>query len=632
MTYTPYISSSGIAGWNFLQTTYDRQYEAFTQTGTLASDAEYFMENIGDVQTSEDLLGDRRLLEVAVTAFGLDEEIDYYALLQRVLNEGTSASDALANTMDDERYVNFSEAFGFGSGQTLKTADNSAMQSIVDSYQTAEFETAVGFQDETMQTALFAQRAFGDILGEDVDESSGNRDIVSDAVSDFLEKIADLDDDSDSETQSVEERWADILDRDVLVTFFDTTFETGQDVLVMSNDEKIEYYMNAAEAEYGSADPTTFFSTNTKDSVLSAYNIRAITSGVDDDERAEVLELSGLLLGAMVADEAELNDVWADLLENTQIREFFEVTFNLSDTETLSESTALELFRTKGESIFGSEDPRDFMSEDTIEDTLLYYSEAAAEQGISSADISLTTSVVESLADFLIEEAVDDVGNTYEVDAKWYAIMGETQLPGFFQTTYDLDDDFDSLPRAEQLATYKEKTLEYYGTEDPEEAYYSYNSKGLLDRFEENSAADGDFPYVTNYYSEAAERELDKLFPEEESEDIADIIAGILGDDEDEDESDINAMWYTIMGQEALTSFIQTAFGLPSDVGSLDVDQALEIYKAKAKEVMGTEDPSVFANSDNLETLTNRYLALSQIASGSGSLSSGSIAMTLLSS
>ncbi len=632
MTYTPYISSSGIAGWNFLQTTYDRQYEAFTQSGTQASDAEYFMENIGDIQTSEDLLADRRLLEVAVTAFGLSEEIDYYALLQRVLNEGTSASDALANTMDDERYVNFSEAFGFGSGQSLKTADNSAMQSIVDSFQTSGFETAVGLQDATMQTALFAQRAFGDLLGDEIDEDGGEVDIVGDAVSDFLESIADLDEDAENETQSVEEQWSEILDRDVLVSFFDTVFQTGQDVLVMSASEKIDYYMNMAEAVYGSADPTIFFSSNNQDSVLSAYNRQAITSGVDDDERTEVLELSGLLLGAMVAEESELNDAWGQLLEHSQMRDFFEVTFNLSDTENLNESTALELFRTKAESIFGSEDPRDFMNEDTIEDTLLRYAEIAEEAGVSDSEITLTRSVVESLAGIIVEEADANTDNNYDLDAKWYSVMGETQLPGVFQTAYGLDDDFSNLSRAEQLVIYKEKTLEFYGTEDPEEAYYSYEDISLLERYEANSAADGDFAYVTEYYSDAAKGELDKLFPEEESEDIGDIIAGILSSDEDEDESDINSMWFTIMGQEALTSFIQTAFGLPSDVGALDVDQALEIYKAKAKEVTGTEDPSIFASPDNLESLTNRYLALSQIGAGGGSLSSGSIAMTLLSS
>ena len=110
MTYTPLIPSSGVAGWNFLQSTYDRQYDAFVKSGSLKNDSEYFAENIGGVTSSEDLLNDRRLLQVAVKAFGLEEEINYRALLQRALNEGTSASDALANTMNDERYVEFSNA------------------------------------------------------------------------------------------------------------------------------------------------------------------------------------------------------------------------------------------------------------------------------------------------------------------------------------------------------------------------------------------------------------------------------------------------------------------------------------------------------------------------------------------
>ena len=216
MTYTPYIAGSGIAGWNFLQETYDRQYEAFSSSGNYQSDTEYFLENISEVQTAEDLLTDRRLLEVAVSAFGLSEEIDYYALLERVLNEGTTADDALANTLDDERYVNFSEAFGFGSGQTLQTADSSAMQDIVDSYLTAEFETAVGLQDESMQTALFAQRAFGDVLGEYIEEDTEG-DVTATALDSFYTALEEITGDSEDEAASVEDQWADMLNRSCLL-------------------------------------------------------------------------------------------------------------------------------------------------------------------------------------------------------------------------------------------------------------------------------------------------------------------------------------------------------------------------------------------------------------------------------
>ncbi len=47
----------------------------------------YFEANIGKVETAADLVGDRRLLKVALGAFGMDGEIDKRAFLRKVLEE-----------------------------------------------------------------------------------------------------------------------------------------------------------------------------------------------------------------------------------------------------------------------------------------------------------------------------------------------------------------------------------------------------------------------------------------------------------------------------------------------------------------------------------------------------------------
>ena len=226
MTYTPLIPSSGVAGWNFLQSTYDRQYDAFVKSGSLKNDSEYFAENIGGVTSSEDLLNDRRLLQVAVKAFGLEEEINYRALLQRALNEGTSASDALANTMNDERYVEFSNAFGFGPGQSPMTSDSKAMQAVIDKFQSASFEEAVGEVDETMRTALFAKRAMIEVFGEPDEDDVSQLSVKERALREFdlsMKEINGKGDDVPGVT-SVEDQWQDIVQRDTLREFFDTTF------------------------------------------------------------------------------------------------------------------------------------------------------------------------------------------------------------------------------------------------------------------------------------------------------------------------------------------------------------------------------------------------------------------------
>ena len=74
--FQPVIPVSGLAGWRFLQRTYDSQFETFSKGAVLQRDAEYFRENIGQVRTAEDLTSDRRLLNVALSAFGLQDDIN----------------------------------------------------------------------------------------------------------------------------------------------------------------------------------------------------------------------------------------------------------------------------------------------------------------------------------------------------------------------------------------------------------------------------------------------------------------------------------------------------------------------------------------------------------------------------
>ncbi len=77
-------------------------------------DTDYFLENIGKIDTAEDLVNDRRLLSVALGAFGLDEDIDSKYFIRKVLEDGTLDPEALSNKLADKRYLDFSQAFGFG--------------------------------------------------------------------------------------------------------------------------------------------------------------------------------------------------------------------------------------------------------------------------------------------------------------------------------------------------------------------------------------------------------------------------------------------------------------------------------------------------------------------------------------
>lgn len=158
MTFQPVIPSPGLAGWGFLQRTYDAQFEAFNASVTLERESDYFSQNITKIQSAEDLVADRRLLSVALGAFGLQDDINNRYFIQKILEDGTASDDALANKLADERYQRLSQAFGFGPGETHLTGNVEKMAELEALNRVQSFEVSVGEQDDTMRIALFAQR------------------------------------------------------------------------------------------------------------------------------------------------------------------------------------------------------------------------------------------------------------------------------------------------------------------------------------------------------------------------------------------------------------------------------------------------------------------------------------------
>ncbi|MFT5341283.1 MAG: hypothetical protein ACI9BH_000493 [Paracoccaceae bacterium] len=167
MSFQPVVIGSGLAGWRFIERTYDVQFEAFGQSATLERDTEYFRQNIGSIQSASDLVSDRRLLGVALGAFGLKDDLNNRYFIQKILEDGTSADSALANRLADERYSKFSQAFGFGPGETLKTGNAGGMGTVLENHKSQEFEIAVGEADETIRIAIYTQHSLVELANRD---------------------------------------------------------------------------------------------------------------------------------------------------------------------------------------------------------------------------------------------------------------------------------------------------------------------------------------------------------------------------------------------------------------------------------------------------------------------------------
>ena len=158
MSFSPLLPFSGYSGWAFLKRTMPAQKEAFQASPSLTRDEDYFRAKIGSVKTAEDLVSDRRLLKVALGAYGLDGDIDNRYFIKKVLEDGTLDSSALSNKLSDKRYRAFSSGFGFGDYSVPRTQLSDFADKTLEAYRTRQFEAAVGEQDDNMRLALNAER------------------------------------------------------------------------------------------------------------------------------------------------------------------------------------------------------------------------------------------------------------------------------------------------------------------------------------------------------------------------------------------------------------------------------------------------------------------------------------------
>lgn len=158
MTFAPVLLGSGYAGWTFLKKTISSQTAAFSKAPEIKRDEDYFRANIGKAKTADDLVNDRRLLRVALGAFGLDGDINSRAFIRKVLSDGTLTEGALANKLADKQYLKLSAAFGYGDYTTPRTALSDFPDRILADYKLRQFDTAVGLQSDDMRLGLNAER------------------------------------------------------------------------------------------------------------------------------------------------------------------------------------------------------------------------------------------------------------------------------------------------------------------------------------------------------------------------------------------------------------------------------------------------------------------------------------------
>ena len=242
MTYQPVIPFGGMAGWAFLQRTQEAQQEAFAQDPVIQNDTEYFLENIGNITSAEDLVGDYRLLKVALGAFGLDEDIGNKYFIQKVLEDGSLNADALANKLSDKRYLEMTIAFGFGDYPTPSTQLSDFGAKTVAAYNERQFEIAVGEQSTDLRLVMGLDRDLGTILDKTTTDAG---------------------------------KWFSIMGNTALRTVFETALGLPSSIGSLDLDLQLESFQDKAQTYFGETTVDQFADPEKMDELNRLYLARS---------------------------------------------------------------------------------------------------------------------------------------------------------------------------------------------------------------------------------------------------------------------------------------------------------------------------------------------------------------------
>ncbi len=168
--FQPLVPLSGIGGWNFLQSTYDRQLGSFADSAEIKRDRAYLTEKLSQPMTMEDFLADRRLLKVAMTAFDLAGEEWKGGFIRKVLTESVDPESTFLPRLNNPQYTRFADTFRPIGGTIMVSAEK--LEQLGNQFEVAAFELAVGEVDENMRLSLNYKSEIGNLVGSGAEEDT----------------------------------------------------------------------------------------------------------------------------------------------------------------------------------------------------------------------------------------------------------------------------------------------------------------------------------------------------------------------------------------------------------------------------------------------------------------------------
>lgn len=255
MSYLPALPSGAYTGWLAWQRQGAVHQKVFDNSPAQLRKADYFRENIGKATTAEALVADRRLLDVALGAFGLSDDINSRFFIRKVLEGGTLKEGALALRLSDPRYRELAATFGYGDFTVPSTALSDFPEKILSAWKERSLEVTLSQINEPLRVALNAQRELPKIAGK--------------------------------ATTSDNTKWFSIIGQPALRELFRKAFNLPVAFGALNLDRQVTILAEKSEALLGDRSPAQFNDPKNTDKLIRRYLLRT------DAENSAAAMMSG---------------------------------------------------------------------------------------------------------------------------------------------------------------------------------------------------------------------------------------------------------------------------------------------------------------------------------------------------
>ena len=141
----------------------ESQTRVFEAQPTVVRDLVTFSEDITSIKSVEDLMNNRIVLNMVLSAFQLESEIDKPAMVKKILTESPTNDESLVNRLVEPRWTKLAEAlYPLNSDPDFfQKQDN--VDAILTGYKTNEYEKFQGENADGVREAMYFKRLAGGI-------------------------------------------------------------------------------------------------------------------------------------------------------------------------------------------------------------------------------------------------------------------------------------------------------------------------------------------------------------------------------------------------------------------------------------------------------------------------------------